>query len=336
MSLKKSVTNQIEDFRKRIFSLESDNEEDFEQLAIEIFHFQCEQNKLYRSFAKAIGTENPKAIEEIPFLPISFFKSHEVIIDGSFENCPNFRSSGTTSSDRSKHLVPDLSLYEESFEKTYQKQIGQPTDQVILALLPNYLEQGESSLVYMVDKLITRSNHPLSGFILHDVNETVRRYKLALESKKKVVVFGVSYALLDLAVEGIELSEAIIIETGGMKGRRKEMRKIELHQVIKDGLKVPFVSSEYGMTELLSQSYSNKDGLFSAPPWMKILIRDVNDPLSYLTQGKTGGINVIDLANLYSCCFIATQDLGKISGKMFSLEGRFDNADIRGCNLLVQ
>jgi len=227
-------------------------------------------------------------------------------------------------------------MYTRSFEPTYRNQIGNPEEQVIIALLPNYIEQGESSLIYMVHALIQQSNNSLSGFYLNDLDKLNVVYKTALQLGKKVIVFGVSYALLDLAEQKIDLSQATIIETGGMKGRRKELTKEELHKELIDGLNVTYIASEYGMSELLSQAYSDKNGVFTTPPWMKILIRDVNDALSFEAEGKTGGINVIDLANLYSCSFIATQDLGKVFGDSFQLLGRFDNSDIRGCNLLVE
>ena len=220
--------------------------------------------------------------------------------------------------------------------KTYRKFIGNPNEQVILALLPNYIDQENSSLVYMVDYLIRESNSKLSGFLLNDMKAVNENYKKALISGKKVVIFGVSYALLDLADQKMDLSQAQIIETGGMKGRRKELSKEELHNELIKGLNVKYISSEYGMTELLSQAYSDKNGLFRSPKWLKILIRDINDPFSYLQNGKTGGINVIDLANLYSCSFIATQDLGKNEETSFRIMGRYDNADLRGCNLMVQ
>lgn len=336
MSLKKSVTDQIDSFRKRIFVLEDNCSNAFNELAIEIFQFQAENNKIYGDFITAIRAKLPEAIEEIPFLPISFFKSHDVLIEGRFNPIHKFQSSGTTSSERSKHWVPDLSLYEESFIKTYRNQMGNPEDQVILALLPNYIEQGDSSLVYMVQKLISLSGNSLSGFVLDNSSVLLDAYKKALQNGKKIIVFGVSYALLDLAESKVDLSMATIIETGGMKGRRKELTKTELHEELMQGLNVSFISSEYGMSELLSQGYSHQDGYFSLPPWMKILIRDVNDPFSYLGNGKTGGVNVIDLANLYSCCFISTQDLGRLEYDGFKIVGRFDNADLRGCNLLVQ
>lgn len=318
----------------RVFSTHS--VESFEKTALEVFNFQYQHNSIYRSFVNSIGKSNPTTLEEIPFLPIGFFKTHSVISCDSENVELTFLSSGTTDSTRSKHLIHSASIYEKSFEATYRKYIGNPEEQVILGLLPNYIEQGSSSLVYMVDKLIQLSQSKLSGFMLKDLENVLSIYNKALSSGKKVVIFGVSYALLDLAEKGTDLSHALIIETGGMKGRRAELTKEELHQELMFGLKVPYVSSEYGMTELLSQAYSNKDGYFTQPAWMKILIRDTNDPLSYVSDGKTGGINVIDLANIYSCSFIATQDLGKIVDNKFQLLGRFDNSDIRGCNLMVE
>jgi len=318
----------------RIFSIHSD--ESFEKTALEVFRFQYEHNSIYRSFVDSLGKGNPTSITEIPFLPIEFFKTHSVISCNPETVKLTFLSSGTTDSTRSKHLIHSASIYEKSFEASYRKFIGNPEEQVILGLLPNYIEQGNSSLVYMVDKLIQLSQSKLSGFMLNDLESVESIYTEATSSGKKVVIFGVSYALLDLAEKGTNLSKALIIETGGMKGRRAELTKEELHKELMNGLNVPFVSSEYGMTELLSQAYSNKEGLFTEPNWMKILIRDINDPFSYVAKGKTGGINVIDLANIYSCSFIATQDLGKIIEDKFQLLGRFDNADIRGCNLMVE
>lgn len=316
-----------------IFSIRS--QDDFERIAMEVFDFQSRKCKVYREFIERLNHKKPTCIDEIPFLPISFFKTQEILSStNDFEL--TFLSSGTSGTNRSKHLVHKAALYQRSFEHTYRKFIGNPEEQVILGLLPNYIEQGNSSLVYMVDKLIELSQTPLSGFLLNDLDSVGKNYQQALDSGKKVVIFGVSYALLDLAEKNINLSQALIIETGGMKGRRKELTKEELHTALIQGLKVPFISSEYGMTELLSQAYSDKNGLFTTPSWMKILCRDINDPLSYVHQGKTGGINVIDLANLYSCSFISTQDLGKIEENGFRVMGRFDNSDIRGCNLMVE
>lgn len=307
----------------------------FEQLSLAIFDFQYTHCQVYKAFVDQLKRPKPKTLTEIPFLPIQFFKSHQ-INSGLQEVQRIFLSSGTGNVGRSTHYVERLDLYEKSFLKTYTKQIGNPDSQVILALLPNYIEQGNSSLVYMVQKLIEVTKNPLSGFYLQKKNSVKKAYQQALAEHKKVVIFGVSYALLDLAEEGVDFSEALVIETGGMKGRRKELNKEELHSILKKGLNVNHVASEYGMTELLSQAYSLKDEYFSFPSWMKVLIRETNDPLHYLTDFKTGGVNVIDLANLYSCSFIATQDLGQLHNGKLKLMGRFDNADIRGCNLMIE
>lgn len=319
---------------EEIFSIHTSKE--FNRIALEIFDFQSKNCAVYKSFLDNLGRNKPEFVEEIPFLPISFFKTHEIISGSEKQFDLKFLSSGTTGMSRSQHFVLKKEIYETSFLSTYRKFIGDPEDQVILALLPNYLEQGDSSLTYMVDKLINISASTLSGFMLNDSEKIRENYNKARSLGKKVVIFGVSYALLDLAEKNIAFSEALIIETGGMKGRRKEMTKEELHQSIAKGLHVPFISSEYGMTELLSQAYSDKNGLFTTPTWMKILIRDTNDPLNYVTNGKTGGINVIDLANINSCSFISTQDLGKIEENSFRIMGRFDNSDIRGCNLMIE
>jgi hypothetical protein len=320
-------------FEEKIFSIRS--AEEFNSIALEVFHFQRANNSVYGTFVNSLRRSEPKCFEEIPFLPISFFKTADIIASG-FDAELTFLSSGTTGMTRSRHLIAQPEMYRRSFESTYRRFIGDPKDQVILALLPNYEEQGNSSLIFMVDHLIKMTGHPLSGFLLKDLKAVKRSYDVATRTGKKVIIFGVSYALLDLAEVGTDLSQALIIETGGMKGRRKELTKEELHQELIKGLEVPFVSSEYGMTELLSQAYSDKEGLFTCPNWMKILCRDVNDPFHYVTEGKTGGINVIDLANLYSCSFIATQDLGRLEGNAFRIMGRFDNADLRGCNLMVE
>jgi len=306
----------------------------FEQVALEIFAYQYQNNRVYADYLDRLGRPAPANTREIPCLPISFFKTHAV---RTSDKAPEvvFMSSGTTGMIRSTHGVEKAALYEKSFFPIYKEQIGDPQEQIILALLPNYIEQGNSSLVYMVDHLIKASNNPRSGFYLDNPEELLHAYAEGLKTGKKIILFGVSYALLDLADLKPDLSRAIIIETGGMKGRRKELTKEELHATLKEAFGVPYISSEYGMTELLSQAYSNRDGLFDLPRWMDIQIRDVNDPFALLEAGKTGGINVIDLANLYSCAFIATQDLGKRAGAQFQWMGRFDHADIRGCNLLV-
>ena len=323
----------MNNLEKKIFSIQ--NKIDFEKIALEVYQFQRENCVVYQNYLEVLNRPEPKSIDEIPFLPISFFKSHSIITKDLTVQF-DFLSSGTTGMIRSKHSVQKPEMYERSFSAIYKESIGNPTDHVILALLPNYIEQGNSSLVYMVENLIQQTQSPLSGFYLNEYEELVSNYKKAIASGKKVIVFGVSYALLDLAEAKVNLSHAQIIETGGMKGRRNELTKEELHKTLIEGLGCAFISSEYGMTELFSQSYSNKDGLFDLPNWMDVKIREMNDPFHYVEEGKTGGINVIDLANLYSCWFIATQDLGKKIENQFQLMGRFDNSDLRGCNMMVE
>lgn len=320
----------------RIFNI--NNADDFEEVALDIFKFQYENNEVYRDFCIHLR-KSPKNVSsslEIPFLPISFFKTHKVT---STQKEPEtiFTSSGTTQSTTSKHFVPDIELYEKSFLKAFELFYGMPKDFCILALLPSYLEREGSSLIYMVNSLIEKSGHPHSGFYLHNLEELHQKLKI-LESKgTKTLLIGVSFALLDLVEQyPSTLTNTIVMETGGMKGRRKELIREELHQILKKGLGVEHIHSEYGMTELLSQGYSKGNGIFETPPWMKIVTRDTEDPLSIQPNGKTGGVNVIDLANLYSCSFIATQDLGKTHPNgTFEVLGRFDDSDIRGCNLMV-
>lgn len=320
---------------KEIFNINSS--EDFEKLAIEIFRFQYEHVSVYRNFCNLLG-KNPstvKNVENIPFLPIQFFKNHKVIAKHLTEQT-TFTSSGTTGNITSKHYVADIKLYEKSFLKAFTRQYGNPSEFAILALLPSYLERNGSSLIYMVEHLIEQSNNPNSGFYLYEMDALIAKLNLLEESGQKTILIGVSYALLDLIEKRkFRLKNTIVMETGGMKGRRKEMIKEELHETLKKGFGVSKIHSEYGMTELLSQAYSLGDGIFLCPPWMKILTRDAEDALSF-TLGKTGGINVIDLANLNSCAFIATQDLGKtFADGTFEILGRFDSSDIRGCNLMV-
>ena len=321
--------NQLE---QDIFSIQ--NGSDFNRMALEVYHYQVKHCAIYRDFVIQLNWEEPKTIDEIPFLPISFFKTHQVISEPLTEEVI-FKSSGT-GGERSQHFVHSTYIYKKAFRSIYSQFIGEAEDQVILALLPNYLDQGDSSLVYMVDDLIATSTDSLSGFVLDDMNDLLQRYKEATAAGKQVVIFGVAYSLLDLCDLEPDLSQATIIETGGMKGRRKELTKKELHEALREGLNCENISSEYGMTELLSQAYSNHNGIFETCPWMKILIRETNDPFNYIDEGKTGGVNIIDLANLYSCSFISTQDLGKISPAGFEIMGRFDHSDVRGCNLLVQ
>lgn len=322
-----------------IFSLKKDDA-DFEKLALEVFKIQYNHCKIYKEFVDAIGVNSADvtSITNIPFLPIEFFKTHKIITEFANPNKPiTFTSSGTTQTGTSSHYVSDVTLYEKSFTQCFNLFFGKPSDYCILALLPSYLERTGSSLVYMAQKLIDESHHPKSGFCLDEYEALIETIEQLKQQKQKTLLLGVSYALLDLADKNISLpNNFIVMETGGMKGRRKEMLKEELHAVLKEKLKLETITSEYGMTELLSQAYSLQNGLFQNPPWMRVLTRDTNDPFSFTPQNKTGGINVIDLANINSCCFIATQDLGKIHlNNTFELMGRFDNSDIRGCNLLI-
>lgn len=315
---------------QQIFAIQSDS--DWERLALETFHFQYERVAVYRRYCQVLGKTKPQSIAEIPFLPIEFFKSN-AIRSGLRKVEIEFKSSGTQGV-RSRHLIENIQLYEQSFELSYRQFIGEPEEQVILALLPNYVEQQHSSLVYMVDRLIRKSNSNLSGFYLNDGEMIHQMYVDALLQGKQPVLFGVTYALLDLAERKIKMPELCVIETGGMKGRRKEISKEEIHRILKMNLGIKTIHSEYGMCELLSQGYSmNLD--FRVPSWMKILIRDKNDPFNRVSDGKIGGINVIDLANLYSCSFIQTQDLGRKQKDTFRIEGRVDQSEIRGCNLMV-
>lgn len=320
----------------RIFSIA--NSDEFEAMVWELFRFQYHHNTIYKKFCDLLDKPPSQVgtLLDIPFLPIEFFKTHKVI---SSSEAPQaiFESSGTTQSITSKHLVPDLSLYEESFLKGFSLFYGPVEEYCILALLPAYLERKGSSLVYMVNEMVARSHHPDSGFYLYDL-EALHQKLLELEKRgTKTLLIGVSFALLDLSEQfPIKLQHTIIMETGGMKGRRKELIREELHGILKNAFGVPSIHSEYGMTELLSQAYSKGNGIFETPPWMKIVTRDTEDPLSLQSVGKTGGINIIDLVNLYSCSFIATQDLGKtFPDGSFEVLGRFDSSDIRGCNLMV-
>lgn len=314
------------------------NQKQFDKMALKVFRFQYENNLVYREFCDFLKTDvqKVKTIQQIPFLPIQFFKSHSVV-SNSKPIQTIFTSSGTTGMVMSKHLVTDVSIYEESYRKGFSQFYGNIEDYVVLALLPSYLEREGSSLIHMVDDLIQLSNHPESGFYLHNYDELIEKIIQLDQSGQNVILIGVTYALLDLIEKhSFQLENTIIMETGGMKGKRKEMIREELHQQLCNGFGVKSIHSEYGMTELLSQAYSLGDGIFECPSWMQISIRDTEDALSYVREGKTGGINVIDLANINSCSFIATQDLGKkYSNGSFEVLGRFDHSDIRGCNLMV-
>lgn len=310
----------------------------FTKKALEIFKFQFENNPVYRSFCDLLNKHpsDIKSLEDIPFLPIEFFKTHNVL--SSREDIQQtFTSSGTTGSVVSQHHLTDLNLYKTSFRKGFLQFYGDVEDYAILALLPSYLERKGSSLVYMIEDMIQESKHPKSGFYLNDL-DALKQTLLELEiSGQKTLLIGVSYALLDLIeFHQFDLKYTTIMETGGMKGRRKELIKSELHAILKKGFGVDKIHSEYGMTELLSQAYSKGYGLFSSPPWMKVLIRDPEDALTIIDRKKSGGINIIDLANVNSCSFIATQDLGKLhDNNQVEILGRFDQSDVRGCNLMV-
>jgi len=314
-----------------VFKINSEIE--FNSKALELYKVQSVHCSIYKKFISIINRPEPTSYQEIPCLPISFFKEHK-ILNQSKEYKLKFKSSGTSMQKRSCHYVLDPNLYETSFLKSYQQFIGKPKDQIILALLPNYIEQGDSSLVYMVKELIKKSNHQLSEFVLGKTNKIIDVYQ-KLPKNKTLVIIGVSYALLDLAKSNVNLKNAIVVETGGMKGKRKELTKEELHIKLKKGLNTNRIYSEYGMTELLSQSYSLKDQIFNTPNWKKIIIRDLQDPYKEEYIGKTGGINVIDLANSNSCAFIATDDLGVKLENGFKIKGRIDQSMQRGCNLLI-
>ena len=314
------------------------NAKHFENIALKVFRYQHENNSVYREFCELLKIEkgSVKSLQQIPFLPIQFFKSHEVV-SNSDSIQETFTSSGTTGMITSKHLITDVTLYEDSYRNAFSEFYGNIEDYVVLALLPSYLERSGSSLIYMVKDLIELSNNSNSGFYLNNYDELISKL-IELDSLgQNVLLIGVTYALLDLIEKRkFELKNTIIMETGGMKGKRKEIIREELHELLCDGFGVLSIHSEYGMTELLSQAYSLGNGIFECPNWMNILIRDTEDPLTYVPVGKTGGINVIDLANINSCSFIATQDLGKkYPNNSFEVLGRFDNSDIRGCNLMV-
>jgi hypothetical protein len=326
----------------KIFSVK---EADFESLAVEIFRFQYRGNEVYRDYTDALGIQVSEVsrLEQIPFLPIRFFKSH-MIKTGSFSPAAVFESSGTTGSINSQHFVKDLSVYKESFLAGFERVYGPVDDWCIIGLLPSYLERSNSSLVFMVNELIDRSEYPLSGFYL-DQYQLLSETLQALEGQpKKTLLIGVTFALIDFAEQCPQpLYSTIIMETGGMKGRRREMIRHEVHDILKNAFQLPAVHSEYGMTELLSQAYSTGDGIFQCPPWMKIVVRDEEDPLhvttpSGITQpgGWQGAINIIDLANVHSCSFIATDDAGRLyPDGSFEVIGRLDNSDMRGCSLMV-
>mgnify|MGYP001204642266 CR=1 FL=1 len=310
----------------------------FDEIALHLFEYQYQNNSIYKSYCNLLNTDPSKVnnVKEIPFLPINFFKSHDI---NSSKKPPErcFLSSKTTGEIASKHHVNDLSLYIKSFNKCFSLFYGKIEDYVLLALLPSYLEREDSSLVFMVNHLIKMTKNPESGFYLNNLNELTKKL-IELETKgKKTILLGVSFALLNLSENfDWKIPNTIIIETGGMKGMRKELIRSDLHKKLKKAFGVSEIHSEYGMTEILSQAYSHGKGVFKCPPWMQVYIRSVNDPFEKLGFNKTGGINILDLANIDSCAFIETQDLGKLNEDgSFEISGRFDNSEIRGCNLMV-
>jgi phenylacetate-coenzyme A ligase PaaK-like adenylate-forming protein len=323
--------------KDKIFNIRSSM--DFETLALEVFRYQAKNNDTYSKYLNYLGIipGSIYKLNRIPFLPIEFFKTRK-IITGKDVPGKIFTSSGTTGAGTSKHYVTDISLYQESFTRTFQYFYGNPEQYCILALLPSYLEREGSSLIYMMDYLIKKSNNPESGFYLDKLDDLAEKIVRLREQNQKILLFGVSFALLNLAEKyKPDLSGQIVMETGGMKGRKHEIIREELHEILCKAFNTKLIHSEFGMTELLSQAYSKGDGIFHTPPWMKVLIRDGYDPLSYVKKGRSGGINVIDLANYNSCSFIETRDLGRLlPDGGFEVSGRFDSSDIRGCNLMVE
>lgn len=325
-----------EQWEERVFALT--NDESFPAIALELFRAQFYENPVYRQFCRLLGRspETVTGLDGIPFLPISFFKTHRVTTT-AFEPEAVFESSGTTGQQSSRHFVRSLSLYEKSFLSGFERRFGPAAGYCILALLPSYLERGNSSLVYMADVLIRRSGHPQSGFYLYDLERLSAVLGGLRERGQKTVLLGVTYALLDFAERFPQpLPQTLIMETGGMKGRKEELTREELYDRLKAAFRTERIFSEYGMTELLSQAYA-ENGRFQAPPWMKAFLREETDPLQLLSQpGRTGALNLVDLANVYSCAFIATDDLGRLHADgSFEVLGRMDNSDIRGCSLLA-
>ena len=321
---------------EKIFDIKTHSE--FKKQCLDIYNFQYENNMVYQNYCNMI-CEDPTDVNEInkiPFLPISFFKTKKILSTDNFEKV--FYSSGTTTNSRSKHFISSLKLYQKSFINNFKLNYSDITQYTILGLLPNYYDNKDSSLIYMIEKLIKLTKSKESGFFLDDYyNLSKKLIELDTKKERKTILIGVPYALLDMIdFNQFQLNNTIIMETGGLKGKRKEMVRTELHEKLKRGFGVSKIHSEYGMTELLSQAYSKGDGIFKTPSWMKVIIRDINDAQNLDFNKKSGAINIIDLANYNSCSFIATDDMGKyINDDKFELIGRVDNSDIRGCNLLV-
>ncbi|MEX0968154.1 MAG: acyl transferase [Bacteroidia bacterium] len=324
-----------ESFKDLLFSVHPGN---FEKMALSLFRYQAKENSVYRTYLEHLNV-NPKdidAIDQIPFLPVELFRNHKVMT-GHQPVAKIFRSSGTTGSIASQHYVADIQLYEKSLLHCFRQFYGDPAEYIFLALLPSYLERAQSSLVYMAQVLIRESNHSSSGFFKDDLPKLLALIEQERNAPRKIFLLGVSFALLDLAQQyKPQLGRAIVMETGGMKGRREELIREELHHELKMGFGIETIHSEYGMTELLSQAYSAGNGSFRCPPWMSVLIRDISDPFAFLPQGDSGAINIIDFANLYSCSFIATSDIGRCHAHgSFEVLGRLDHSEIRGCSLLM-
>ena len=321
----------------RIFALSEHNDVAFDRLALELFRHHVQHNATYRSFVQhlGIGIEAVRTVAQIPFLPVELFKRHTV---GIFDHEPEaiFESSGTTGSINSRHHLADLQVYDQSLMRGFELTFGPPSDHCILALLPSYLERSNASLVYMMRKLMEAGGHPDNGFYLDRLTSLAKVLRKNSAAGQKTLLVGVTFALLDLAEQFAQpLNNCIIIETGGMKGRRREMLREEVHEMLCTAFHQTRIGSEYGMTELLSQAWSVGDGLFRTPPWMRVLIRETHDPLTVAQRGK-GAINVVDLANMHSCPFIATQDIGHLHHDgSFEVLGRLDHAEMRGCNLMV-
>lgn len=314
------------------------NDSNFEDIAIRLFRFQAENNPVYKQYLQNLKVK-PDQIEfltQVPFLPISFFKT-QTIQTGQWIPETEFKSSGTTGLQTSRHSVANLAFYQQHAVKTFEQFYGSLKQYHILALLPAYLEREGSSLIAMIDQFIRTSESEHSGYYLYNHEALLQKIKVLNPGPRKILLWGVSFALLDLAEKfEIDLSQALVMETGGMKGRRQEITRQELHVFLNQKFNTEVIHSEYGMTELMSQAYSQGLGYYRCPPWMKVIIREINDPFTYLS-GKVGGMNVVDLANFSTCAFIETQDLGKLIEKeQFEILGRIDNSDVRGCNLLVE
>lgn len=334
--MKNSISKEPQIDQSELFQVDKTS---FEAFAKKVFLRQYRTNKVYKKYCELLNFNPTQAttLRQIPFLPISAFKNHR-IASSTFKDAIVFYSSGTTANNKSVHHLKDLSVYENSFTKTFESNYGKISDYALLALLPSYMEQKSSSLIYMVNSLMQKSKQKENGFFLNEHEKLKNRLEHLIKAKKKTILIGVSFALLDF-MEKYQIKAGdetlIVMETGGMKGRRKEISRMELHRQLKSGFGVKQIHSEYGMTELLSQAYAKDNGRFYPPPWMRVLIRKADDPFTYCKIGETGGINIIDLANLHSVSFIQTDDLGKLhQDGSFEVLGRFDQAEIRGCNLM--